>query len=75
MKEWPWFKWNWMGAGNDSIWVWIDCKVGQFWYVLIWRKRCTPYLYRSLDATPPRNDERQNNHGRWFVRPGRRDWA
>jgi hypothetical protein len=66
MEEYPWFQFYWMGKGNDYLWAWIDCKVGKYWYVFIWRKRSRPSMYRSLDATPPMNDERGNNHGRWF---------
>lgn len=48
---------NWMGRNNDSTRLWIDAKVGRWWYVFYWRKNQPPYFYRSLDATPPRNNQ------------------
>jgi len=34
--------------------LWIDAKIGRWWYVLIWRNwKTAPFCYRSLDATPP----------------------
>jgi len=66
MSDWPWFKFNWMSRSNDALWLWIDMKIGRRWYVLIWRKKDTPYCYYSDDATPPMNDERGNNHGKWL---------
>jgi len=53
---------NYMSAGNDSLWLWLDIKVLRFWYVLMWRKGLWPYLYRSTDATPPCDE----NGGRWI---------
>lgn len=41
-------------------WVWIDLRIGRFWYVLQWHKGHGPFLYRSTDATPPAED----NEGR-----------
>lgn len=63
---WPFFKLNWMGRDNDAVRVWVDVKLGRWWYVLVWRKGERPYAYRSLDATPPDRD----NAGRWLL--GRR---
>ena len=53
---------NYMSGDNDSLWLWLDIKLGRFWYVFIWRKGLRPYLYRSTDATQPADD----NEGRWF---------
>lgn len=52
-EEWPFFRFHWMGRDNDSVHVWIDMKLGRWWYVLLWRRGRRPYCYRSLDATPP----------------------
>ena len=43
---------NWMN-GNKRDWLWLDIRLGAWWYVFIWRKGHTPFLYRSKDATPP----------------------
>jgi hypothetical protein len=40
-------------SGDVNL-VWIDCKIGKYWYVFEWkRKKMFPFLYRSIDATPP----------------------
>lgn len=57
---------NYMSRNNSSLWLWLDVRVGRFWYVLLWRKGQRPYCYRSTDATPPADD----NDGRWLF--GRR---
>ena len=65
---------NYMSRNNDVLWLWLDVKLGRFWYVLMWRKDQRPYLYRSTDATPP-DRECGKNEGRWFFgrAVGRRD--
>ena len=50
---------------NNALWLWLDVKLGRFWYVFMWRKGQRPYLYRSADATPP-DREFARNEGRWF---------
>jgi hypothetical protein len=62
---------NNMGRSNGAIRLWLDLKLGRYWYVFIWRKGSRPYCYRSLDATPPCED----NAGRWIIgrRYGRAD--
>lgn len=59
---------NRMSAHNQSLWLWYDARLGEFWYVLLWRKGRWPYMYRSKDATPPckRLDDGYDNRGRWF---------
>lgn len=42
---------NWMGGVRN--WVWIDFCGFKYWYVFIGRKWKRPFLYRSIDATPP----------------------
>ena len=44
---------NYMSRNNDALWLWLDVKLGRFWYVFMWHKGQRPYLYRSTDATPP----------------------
>lgn len=68
--DWPWFVWTWMARENDSLWAWVDCKIGRYWYVFMWRKGGRPSLYRSTDATPPMNNERGSNDGRWIFGRG-----
>ena len=65
---------NYMSRNNDVLWLWLDVKLGRFWYVLMWRKDQRPYLYRSTDATPP-DREYGKNEGCWFFgrAVGRRD--
>jgi hypothetical protein len=65
---------NYMSRRNDALWLWLDVKIGRFWYVFMWRKDQRPYLYRSTDATPP-DREYARNEGRWFFgrNVGRRD--
>ena len=65
---------NYMSRNNDALWLWLDVKLGRFWYVFMWRKGQRPYLYRSTDATPP-DREFGRNEGRWFFgrRVGRMD--
>jgi hypothetical protein len=58
----PAMEFRWMGASNPAIRVWIDARIGVWWYVLLWRKGQRPYCYRSRDATPPRNQ----SEGRWL---------
>lgn len=53
---------NYMSRHNPAIRLWLDIKLGEFWYVFMWRKGFWPYLYRSKDATPPASD----NCGRWY---------
>lgn len=69
-----WFTWNYMSRANDALWLWLDVKLGRFWYVFVWRKDARPYLYRSTDATPP-DREYARNEGRWYFgrAVGRRD--
>jgi hypothetical protein len=47
----------WMSRGNDNIRLWIDARVGRWWYVFYWQKGVPPSFYRSRDATPPRKGE------------------
>ena len=56
---------NYMSRNNEALWLWLDVKLGRFWYVFMWRKGQRPYLYRSTDATPP-DREYGKNDGRWF---------
>ena len=56
---------NYMSRDNDALWLWLDVKLGRFWYVFIWGKGQMPYMYRSTDATPP-SREYHRNEGRWF---------
>jgi len=56
---------NYMSRNNDALWLWLDVKLGRFWYVFMWHKGQRPYLYRSTDATPP-DREYGRNEGRWF---------
>lgn len=65
---------NYMSRNNEALWLWLDVKLGRFWYVFMWRKGQRPYLYRSADATPP-DREYGKNDGRWFFgrSVGRRD--
>ena len=51
-----------MAFNTDGTWIWLDIHAPKWYYVFVWRKGCAPYLYRSLDATPPK----QSNKGRWF---------
>lgn len=43
----------WMSRGNKRYWLWLDIKLGDWWYVFQWIRGESPFLYRSLDATPP----------------------
>ena len=52
---------HWMNGPRN--WVWIDFKGLKSWYVFIWRKGNTPFLYRSNDATPPT----KNNKGKMII--------
>ena len=65
---------NYMSRNNDALCLWLDVKLGRFWYVFMWHKGQRPYLYRSTDATPP-DREYGKNDGRWFFgrSVGRRD--
>jgi hypothetical protein len=38
---------------GDINWLWIDIRAFKYWYVFIWRRWKLPFMYRSLDATPP----------------------
>jgi hypothetical protein len=65
--EWKWFEWH--NMSRDPRRIWIDCKIGRWWYVFQWYRSVPgawPSLYRSLDATPPT----KQNKGRVFF--GRR---
>ena len=63
---------NYMSRHNDALWLWLDVKIGRFWYVFMWRKGVAPFLYRSTDATPP-DQEHGRNEGLWlFGRKGGR---
>ena len=65
--KWKWFEWSNNSAPGR---LWIDCKVGRWWYVLLWYYSVPghrPAFYRSLDATPPAPE----NKGRVFF--GRRN--
>lgn len=51
-----------MDKRNDSIHFWLDVSIGKYWYVFMWRKGKSPYMYRSIDATPPH----ATNEGKWL---------
>jgi hypothetical protein len=53
-----------MSRGNSNIRLWLDVKLGRFWYVIYWPKGSRVTFYRSTDATPPCAD----NEGRYFLR-------
>jgi len=53
---------NYMSKKNKSLWIWVDIKWFDFWYVFLWRKKNYPYMYKSKDATPPTKD----NCGKWI---------
>lgn len=42
--------------------VFIEARVGRWWYVLFWAKGSRPCAYRSMDGTPPRSEL----HGRSY---------
>jgi len=27
---------NYMSRRNDALWLWLDVKIGRFWYVFMW---------------------------------------
>ncbi len=29
---------NYMSRNNDALWLWLDVRLGRFWYVFMWHK-------------------------------------
>lgn len=53
---------NKMSRSNTALWLWLDIRIGKYWYVFNWRKKNKPYLFKSLDGTPPN----ERNSGSWI---------
>lgn len=46
---------NFFNRRKPGIRIWFDVNFGGDWFTFIWWKKSRPVLYRSKDATPPRD--------------------
>lgn len=52
-----------MAVNDGPVRFWLDARVGRFWYVAHWIRGEGLCVYRSTDATPPRDQ----HHGRTYI--------